>query len=162
MEKILNNLFDFTREIKITLKPTDPAALIKDVINLLQTDFKRQHIQLTLDIENIPLVKIDKEQIHLALVHILKNSVEAMPKGGSLSISLQHQRGNILITIQDSGCGILNGHSKRITEPFFTTKVYGTGLGLSFAQKAIDLHGGSLTFEQAENRGTIVRVELPR
>ncbi len=162
LEKILNNLFNYTRRIQIDTEPTDLVALTKNTIDLLQTEFDRQQIQLVLSIdENIPPITLDKEQIHLAIVHILKNSVEAMSTGGKLSITLAKEKESVFITIRDSGDGILDAHARRVIEPFFTTKVYGTGLGLSLAQKAIDLHGGSLTFQQSDSSGTTVIVQIP-
>jgi len=162
LENVLNNLFDYTKRIQIAPKPTDMEVLTKDVIDLLQSDFDRQNIKVNLAIEEqIPEVMIDREQMHFALVHILKNSIEAMLSGGSLSITIRQQKGSVAVSICDSGDGILAGHTRKVTEPFFTTKIYGTGLGLSLAKKAIDLHEGSLTFKQPDTNGTEVIVQLP-
>ncbi len=162
LEKVLNNLFNYTRKVDIKPESTDLVDLTRGVIDLLQSDFNRQNIIVTLIVnELIPPVMIDKEQINLTLVHILKNSVEAMPSGGRLSIEIDLNNNGVLLSIRDSGDGISDGHSRRVTEPFFTTKVYGTGLGLSLAKKAIDLHKGSLSFQQDDTGGTEVLIQLP-
>lgn len=162
LENILHTLFTYTETTAITPESANLVLLTKEVIDLLQSDFDRQHITVTLQVESpvIPLM-LDKEQMHLALVHILKNSLEAMPDGGNLALSLSQDAKRATLSIGDSGQGIAEGHSHRVTEPFFTTKVYGTGLGLSLAQKAIDLHGGSMIFQQPDDGGTTVLVQLP-
>ena len=162
LENILDNLFTYTRKNRIKPTITDMVVLTKSVIDLLQSEFNNQNIEIVLAINgDIPAMMIDKEQIHQSLVHILKNCIEAMMGGGILSITIAEQEGIIEISIRDSGDGILPGHTARVTEPFFTTKVYGTGLGLSLAQKSIDMHGGSLTFVQPDVGGTEVKVQLP-
>lgn len=162
LENVLNNLFCYTKSIQIVPEPTDLVVLTRGVIDLLKSDLDRQHIQIMFTVDaHIPPIMIDKEQIHLALVHILKNSIEAMLEGGQLSITIEPQKDSVALSICDTGDGILDAHSRRVTEPFFTTKVYGTGLGLSLAQKAIDLHAGSLTFHQPETGGTEVIMQLP-
>lgn len=162
LENVLENLFDYTKSIQLNLAPHDVVTLAKESIALLQTDIEKQRIQITFTSDdNIPLIMVDKDQLLLSFVHILKNSIEAMPDGGNISIVILSQNDSVKITIKDSGHGIREGHSKRVTEPFFTTKVYGLGLGLSLAQKAIDLHGGSLNFESLDSCGTSVIVSLP-
>lgn len=162
LENILANLFAFTRDVELVPESTDLVALAKSVVDLLQSELDRQNITIAFSVVgSIQPIMIDREQIRLALVHILKNSVEAMPQGGSLAITVDRQNENVTISIRDSGIGVPAGYVRRVTEPFFTTKVYGTGLGLSLAQKAIDLHAGTLTFRQPDTEGTEVVVKLP-
>lgn len=162
LENVLANLFTYTKSVHFVPEPTDLVALAKSVIDLLQSELDRQHIAIAFTVADpIPPIMIDREQIRLALVHILKNSVEAMPQGGNLAITIGRQKESVTLAIRDTGIGIPAGYTRRVTEPFFTTKVYGTGLGLSLAQKAIDLHAGTLTFQQPDTDGTEVIVELP-
>ena len=163
LEKILNNLFDFTRRVELSPKLSDPVQLVERVIALLQSDFDHFDVRATLTVEGpISELFIDQEQIYLALVHIIKNGLEAMLDGGNLDITLRQSETNVMISIKDSGEGIHVVHKKRVTEPFFTTKVYGTGLGLSLAQKAIHLHQGELVISTIDSGGTEVTVYLPR
>ncbi len=84
-----------------------------------------------------------------------------MVDGGDIIISLKKKEDNLRISIKDSGMGIRQAYEKRVTEPFFTTKVYGAGLGLSLAQKAVQLHGGTLTISRHQTGGTNVVILLP-
>ncbi len=160
--KILNNLFKFTQRVDLSPKVSDPIQLVERVIALLQSDFEHFGVKATLLVENpISEIFIDQEQIYLALVHIIKNGIESMLDGGSLDIKISQSETDVVITIRDSGEGIHVVHKKRVTEPFFTTKVYGTGLGLSLAQKAIHLHRGELVINTPTSGGTEVIVYLP-
>lgn len=162
LENILSNLFNYTNDVSLQLQPTDLTGLAREVVDLLKSDLDRQQIKLNFSADpELPPIMIDRDQIHLALVHVLKNSLEAMVHGGRLSISICAQPNSAIITVRDTGAGIADGHTPRLTEPFFTTKVYGTGLGLSLAQKAIDLHLGSLQFSQPAAGGTEVIMQLP-
>ncbi len=160
--KILNNLFKFTQRIELSPKYSKPVQLVERVISLLQSDFEHFGVRASLVVEKpISDIYIDQEQICLALVHIIKNGIEAMVDGGNLDIKIDQSETDVVITIRDSGEGIHMVHKKRVTEPFFTTKVYGTGLGLSLAQKAIHLHQGELLINTVTSGGTEVIVHLP-
>ena len=162
LEKILNNLFDFTRRVDLALKFSDPVQLAERVITLLQSDFDHFGVKATLTVESpVSEIYIDQEQIYLSLVHIIKNGIEAMIDGGNLDITIRQSETDVVISIRDSGEGIHKVHKKRVTEPFFTTKVHGTGLGLSLAQKAIHLHRGELVISPIVSGGTEVTVYLP-
>jgi signal transduction histidine kinase len=160
--KILNNLFKFTQRTELSLKISDPVQLVERVLSLLQSDLEDFGVKTTLVVESpISEICIDQEQIYLALVHIIKNGIEAMIDGGNLDLKISQSETDVVISIKDSGEGIHMVHKKRVTEPFFTTKVYGTGLGLSLAQKAIHLHRGELVINTVTSGGTEVIVYLP-
>jgi signal transduction histidine kinase len=162
LEKILHNLFNFTRRVDLAPKYINPVQLVERVVSLLQSDFDQYGVKATFEVENpISEILIDQEQIYLALVHIIKNGIEAMVDGGNLDISIRQSATNVSISIRDSGEGIHAVHKKRVTEPFFTTKVHGTGLGLSLAQKAIQLHHGRLMINPLSSGGTEVTIVLP-
>lgn len=162
LEKILNNLFKFTTPVSLDSRPTDPIEMMKRVIGLLRSEFDHLNIHVSLDSpKSLPEIIIDQEQFHEALIHIIKNSLEAMPEGGNLSIILNREEEYVSIIIRDSGAGISPAHEKRLTEPFFSTKVYGSGLGLSIAKKAVQLHGGRLIIKGLDSGGTEVQMLVP-
>lgn len=162
LEKILQNLFKFTAAVELARAPIQPAGLMKRVIGLFRSDLDKFGIKVTLRFaEDLPELMLDQEQIHEALVHIVKNSIEAMPGGGNLEIGLGVENGNVAFRIRDSGTGISIAHASRVTEPFFTTKVYGSGLGLSLASKAVHLHGGELYINMLASGGTEAVILLP-
>jgi len=162
LENILNNLFKFTGAAELHRQAILPEELIKSVISLLRSDLDRQGIEVALNLEeDLPELMLDQEQIHESLVHVVKNSIDAMPEGGNLEIELLVKDEYAVFAIRDSGTGISIAHESRVTEPFFTTKVYGSGLGLSLASKSIQLHGGKLLINRLTPGGTEVVIFLP-
>jgi len=163
LENILSQLFNYTRKVQPTLQPTSLSALVKKVLHLLQSNFAEQNIQIRLKIEkDVPPIMADQEQIHLALVHIIKNSIDAVSEGGTISIRVSAQNNRVAVLVRDNGGGIAGEHAKRVTEPFFTTRMYGTGLGLSLVQKVVNLHQGALSFSRPDGGGTEVQIQLPQ
>jgi len=162
LEDILGNLFQYTREVKLRPEPLDPVRLIKHLIDLVRSDIDQFNIKLTLKTDpELPQVRADRRQIQTALLQIINNSIEALDEGGELSITIAEKDDYLIFSILDSGIGFRPSHRKKLAEPFFSTKVYGTGLGLSLAQKAIKLHNGHLVIDRLDSGSTLVTVTLP-
>lgn len=107
-------------------------------------------------------IRGDREQLKQVWLNLAANALEAMPRGGTLAIRcLDGAEGQMVVEFEDSGGGIAADDIKMVGQPFFTTKERGTGLGVAIAQRIVERHGGSLSFESAPKRGTIARVTLP-
>jgi signal transduction histidine kinase len=105
---------------------------------------------------------LDPEQIREALVNLELNALEAMPRGGTLRLSLtQKENNDVIIRVSDTGVGIPHGVESKIFDPFFTTKDQGTGLGLSIAHAIIKNHGGSISVLGNDGGGTTFLLTLP-
>jgi len=161
LEQVLEDLFEFIRPVKLKPQPVGLYRLLQTALNLLYADFREAGIHVALDIlDKEPVVCVDQEEMRLVLLHLLKNALEAMPEGGALRIKVRAEDG-VVIEITDSGTGIPKAYLNRVTEPFFTTKTYGSGLGLSVAKRIVELHGGSLELVPAKPSGTKAIVRLP-
>lgn len=162
LEKILDNLFHYTSQVELDFRPVNPLQLIKNAISLLRSDLNALHIHISLQTSGtIRDIEADQNQLQMALVQIIKNAIEAMDEEGELGINVEMDDQSLKISIRDTGIGIRPAHRKKVTEPFFTTKVYGTGLGLSLAEKAVQLHNGHLTFNRLRSGNTEVVLYLP-
>jgi two-component system NtrC family sensor kinase len=119
----------------------------------VKTDFK---------IEDV-FVECDAQRIEQALIAILVNAVEAMPEGGTITVSLNQEMNNAVIRISDEGKGIAPDILPHIFEPFFTTKdkVKDTGLGLAVVYGIIQQHNGKVFVEQTSINGTTFKISLP-
>jgi signal transduction histidine kinase len=111
-------------------------------------------------------IRADEYELHQAFVNLLLNALEAMGKGGTLSVSTEAKQADakqdqLEIRIGDTGEGILPEHMDHVFEPFFTTKASGTGLGLAVTQRIIQEHGGSISVRSQPGRGTTFAVTLP-
>ncbi|GIP37225.1 hypothetical protein J31TS4_05050 [Paenibacillus sp. J31TS4] len=139
------------------------AKILKDVIPILDTQAIMNNVQIKtrMDEERLSLYG-DENQLKQVFINVLKNAIEAMPKGGTVYILARRTEGDkILVRFQDQGGGIPEDRMPQIGEPFFTTKEKGTGLGLMVCYKIIEMHGGTIQIRSKLNVGTTVDILLP-
>ena len=96
-----------------------------------------------------------------ALLNLLLNAIEAMPAGGTLSIAVNETGDMVRLELTDTGRGIGEDEARKIFEPFYTTKAQGLGLGMPYARKVIDQHGGTISLSSRLGVGTTIFVTLP-
>ena len=136
--------------------------MLKKTLLLLQSDLTKHKIlwEFNLD-EPEPLVNIDEKQVRQMFLHLFKNSIEAMPGGGNLTIEAQVLNKVVQVSILDTGIGIHDTHIDKAKDPFFTTKTYGTGMGLTMVDRIVKAHGGSFAMQKRETGGMEVKVDFP-
>ncbi|WP_457574124.1 response regulator [Desulfolithobacter sp.] len=164
IEKTLNDLFSFVEQTAPVLKTVSLYQLIQKSLGLCYSTMQRCHVVHELILpEPEPVLDIDPDQIGQVLVHLIRNAVEAMTSGGRLTIEVQRQGDEIAIIVRDTGEGIADFNLERATTPFFTTKTYGTGMGLTLVKRIVKDHGGRLEIKSVtgEGGGTEVIVTLP-
>ena len=108
-----------------------------------------------------PILEMDEQLIRKMMIHLTRNAIDAMPDGGKLTISVRKKNGSVMISFADTGIGIAEAIQKRATDPFFTTKTYGTGLGLTLVEKIVTIHGGNFTLNKKPDGGMEACVSLP-
>jgi signal transduction histidine kinase len=162
IETTLEDLFNFVSKTEVVKKRVALQPLLHKSLLLLQTTMTRQGITCTLDFpENNLEFELDPALIRQMFVHLFKNAVEAMPTGGELQVTLRRDGDWARVLIRDTGAGIPAGNLERVSDLFFTTKSYGTGLGLSMVERVVTAHGGSFVLRSREGGGTEVQVNLP-
>jgi signal transduction histidine kinase len=175
IDTIVNQLLRFSRPSKPMLAPLDLNATLNSSLNLLQQQLRTNNIRLVTNLAASPdLINGDGNQLSQALINFLLNSIESMPKGGTLTVTTScpppqpnswwngHQGGPvIMVTIEDTGEGIPESALSHIFDPFFTTKAQGTGLGLSVAHGIINEHRGLIDVKSEEGKGTIFTLVFP-
>ena len=107
------------------------------------------------------MTPIDPAQIQQVLVNLIKNAMQAMTTGGTLTVQTGEGGDGVWVSVSDTGRGIPKDEINRIFEPFFTTKKQGTGLGLMIVQRIIRAHNGRIEIESHVGRGTTFRILLP-
>ncbi len=163
IEKILDDLFNFVEQVKPVRKKTTLFQLIHKSILLHFNALQEKGITRKLRFADIdPVVDIDSKLIQQALVHLIRNGIEAMSGGGELAIGVDVNAETVTITISDTGSGITEGSLQRATDPFFTTKMIGTGVGLTLVKRIIEDHDGNLVLHHRATGGTEAVVTLPR
>ncbi|MCE5247018.1 MAG: ATP-binding protein [Candidatus Polarisedimenticolia bacterium] len=163
--RIVQDLLAFSRQRPPQRAPIDVNEVVRRATRLLghKLDLEEIDLALRLDEAAAPVVA-DGAQIEQALLAVLINAVEAMPKGGTLTVETRPRPGGgIEIEVRDTGAGIPADILPRIFEPFFTTKPegQGTGLGLSVVYGIVSRHGGRLDVDSAPGAGTRVTMVLP-
>ena len=107
------------------------------------------------------LAPIDKEALHLALLNLVFNAYQAMPSGGTLTLSLLKIDSCYQIAISDTGIGMSEEQQEKIFSPFFTTKKTGNGIGLSEVEKIIQAHSGTIDVRSIVSKGSTFTLTLP-
>ena len=157
-EQILN----YARPVTLALKTVDLNNVARDVTQLLSTEISAHNIETVLEFDSSPVSgMLDEASIRAATLNLVLNAVQAMSTGGRLTISTGRDGKKIWMTIKDTGAGISPERIKQIFEPFNTTKSRGLGLGMPYAQKIIQQHGGRIGVESQPGKGTQVKIELP-
>jgi PAS domain S-box-containing protein len=164
---IVNNLLVFSRETSTKVKESSNVdSLIEKTLLLIGRRLAANNIKITKKLKkNLPGIFVNRGEIEQALMNIFLNSLDAMPRGGKLSIStrLSRDKEAIEITIADTGAGIAKKDLPRVFEPFFTTKApgRGAGLGLYLSHGIIKKHNGSIAIDSKLNKGTNISIRLP-
>jgi len=109
----------------------------------------------------VPMMEIDRGLLRQAVHNLVKNGMEALSRGGALTIESRHEGAAVEILVSDTGSGISAEVAQRLFEPFFTTKPQGTGLGLSITRQIIEEHGGELGWRNGPSGGATFIVRLP-
>ena len=167
---IIARVLNFSRQAEpVPLLVLDVSQLVDESLKLWHSRMVKNGIQLSLSLEeNLPDIQGDPIEVEQVLINLIQNAIEAMEKGGNLSIevrkgtiSFDTKRRAVIIEVQDSGPGIPLAQQKNIFNPFFTTKPTGTGLGLAISHRIVSRHGGLISFESIPDEGTTFIVELP-
>jgi signal transduction histidine kinase len=120
---------------------------------------------LTINVANdpaAPMMEVDRPLLRQAVLNLLKNGMEALSRGGAITLGSRWDGEALEVFVSDTGSGITSEVAGRLFEPFFTTKPQGTGLGLSITRQIIEEHGGELTWRNGEGGGATFIIRLPR
>ena len=160
--EIIHRLKNFFCKGKLYRQPESINTLIRESSNFLHHDLTSTNTKVKFALgKRLPAIEVDKIQLQQVILNLIQNSIEAMRDHNSkqrlITLSTLKENSNIIISISDSGPGISNAIINRVYAPFFTTKAYGTGMGLSICRSIIEAHGGqfSITANSANNNGRI-------
>jgi signal transduction histidine kinase len=156
--KIINDLLDYSKDVKLDLAEATPRSTVRDALSLVQLPRRVRFIDLT---QSVPYIKADTEKLKRAFVNIIKNAVDAMPRKGRLTIRSRSSGPNVKFTFSDTGMGMSKNTMERLWTPLFTTKAKGMGFGLPICKRIIEAHGGSISVKSAIRKGTTFTVTLP-
>jgi len=157
-DKIVNDLLDYSRDIKLEKLNTNPRFLVNEAFLLVDIP---QRIQIVNKTEETPEVCADIEKLNRVFVNLIKNAIDAMPKEGVLTVSSVKTDKNVEIVFEDSGIGMSPETLSKIWVPLFTTKAKGMGFGLAICKRIVESHGGNISAKSAIGKGTVFTISLP-
>ena len=146
--------------LRLSLFPVNDV--VRETIELLRPEIENRGLTIREKLaRRLPDAPIDPAQIKQVLVNLIKNALQAMTKGGTLTLQTTEGSDGLWVSVSDTGGGIPNEQLQRIFEPFYTTKKKGSGLGLMIVQRIIREHGGRIELESRVGQGTSFRIWLP-
>jgi two-component system NtrC family sensor kinase len=164
LSELLRKMLTFSKPDQEERQVTDINTLLDEILLLHEKQLREHDIAIRTRFDDgLPQVKASKNQLRQVFLNLVANARDAMPEGGTLSVSTRTSDGRVLVDVTDTGTGIRPEHRDKIFEAFFTTKdsVKGVGLGLSVCYGFIRDHGGDITVESVPGEGATFRVMLP-
>src|SRR5262249_18597149 len=141
--------------------PLDLTQIVRDALDITQSRWREEPVSRGIGVEGrtqldpVPPILGDASELREALTNLILNAVDAMPTGGTLTLTTQSTENHVDVVVADTGVGIPSDLREKIFDPFFTTKgPKGTGLGLSLTYGIVSRHGGAVTVESTEGRGS--------
>ncbi|MFO0844497.1 MAG: aminotransferase class IV [Gemmataceae bacterium] len=159
---ISNDFLRFARVKELDRLPTDLLGFVEEMVDFFGPMARSHGIDIQTYIPaGLPPVPLDRELFKQALLNLLLNAQQAMPKGGEITLQATAEPGAVLLSVIDTGKGMTPEQLAKAFKPFHSTRTGGTGLGLPTTKKILEAHGGSLSAESAPGKGTRFTVRLP-
>ncbi len=165
VDRIRGLIDEFHQYARLPVPDRHPVNL-NDIVNAVSKLYmelsQAQNIKVEKHLSPLPPLSLDQEQMERAVGNLVKNAIEAMPDGGTLNLrtsSAPFEKGrNISLEVQDTGHGMSEETQQNLFAPDYTTKSYGTGLGMAIVRRIVTVHGGEIAVESEENAGTTIRI----
>lgn len=162
LEKILSEVLEFSKPFKPNFQPARINQVINETCVLIQRELPKKKIELQKELApGLPKLLIDAKQVTQALLNVFKNSIYAMPRGGTITVATERADRCVRVMIKDTGRGIPQELLDKLFTPFFTTKRKGSGLGLAVTDQIVKDHGGWIEVKSEEGKGTTFLLYLP-
>jgi signal transduction histidine kinase len=158
LDEAIEVLLRFMRPEQLKVSEFDMNELLKDLGGRIHNE--KINVQYQLD-SALPPIQADRGLMSEALTNLITNAEQAMPDGGEVTISSKSQGATIEMTIADNGPGMDKEQLDRVFDLYYTTKTGGSGLGLPFAMRAIELNAGKIVIDSELGRGTVCKVTVP-
>jgi signal transduction histidine kinase len=156
--KIVSDLWEYSSEIKLDKSKITPHQLLTKALPTLVIP---KNIKITDHTNDEFTINLDVAKMERVFSNLTKNAIDAMPNGGTLSISSTNLQNEIQIDFADTGVGMSEEVAKKIGEPFFTTKAKGMGVGFSICKRIIAAHKGRIEVSSVAGKGTKIMLFIP-
>ena len=162
LNTIVEEFLSLARPLSLKPEPIHVPDLVDEVVRLVEAEAEASGVRIERAVPTaLPTLEADRDRLKQVILNLALNAIQAMPRGGALTLSAAVTDGGVALTVTDSGAGIPPELMPRVFDPYVTTKTKGLGLGLTIARRIVEAHGGSVTVESQPGRGTCFRVTLP-
>jgi signal transduction histidine kinase len=162
LDSIVTQFLRAIRPSRPQLRPENLNTIVEEAVRFFTPEIEDRDIVVQQELRSdLPLLQVDRDQMKQAFYNVIKNSLEAMQRHGSLRIRTDMDDTHVLIRFVDTGSGMSARNLSRVFEPYFTTKPSGTGLGLLIVRRIVREHGGELSIESSQGKGLTLTIRLP-
>jgi two-component system sensor histidine kinase HydH len=164
LNRVIGQLLEFARPMAIHKKAISLQTLMRQALKMIERQAKERDITVQADLpSDIQEVPVDPDKVNQVLLNLYLNAIEAMQKGGTLTVALSRESdaSRVKIVVSDTGVGISKDDLEHIFDPYFTTRQTGTGLGLAIVHRILESHNGEVRVQSEPGLGTTVSVYLP-
>ena len=166
LKGIIGRFSEFSKMPQPKLQRVQVNEVIRGALQLFQAQLEapgRAKISCEVQLDpHLGAISADAELLHRAISNLVKNAMDAMPRGGTLTLRTRDDGREVVIEVADTGAGLTPEECERIFTPYYTSKEHGTGLGLAIVQSVVSDHGGRIHVRSSPGRGTTFVIELPR
>jgi len=162
LDSIVTQFLKAIRPSRPQLRPENVNTIVEEAVRFFAPELQDREIVVKQELRSdLPLLQLDRDQMKQAFYNVIKNSVEAMHRPGTLRIRTDLADTHVIVRFVDTGGGMSAENLSRVFEPYFTTKASGSGLGLLIVRRIVREHGGELSIESSQGRGVTLTIRLP-
>jgi two-component system, sporulation sensor kinase E len=162
LDSIVTQFLKAIRPSRPQLRPENVNTIVEETVRFFAPELQDREIVVEQELRSdLPLLQLDRDQMKQAFYNVIKNSVEAMHRHGTLRIRTDLADTHVIVRLVDTGGGMSAENLSRVFEPYFTTKASGSGLGLLIVRRIVREHGGELSIESSQGRGLTLTIRLP-
>jgi len=162
LDSIVTQFLKAIRPSRPQLRPENVNTIMEEAVRFFAPELRDREIVVEQELRSdLPLLQLDRDQMKQAFYNVIKNSVEAMHRHGTLRIRTDLADTHVIVRFDDTGGGMSAENLSRVFEPYFTTKPSGSGLGLLIVRRIVREHGGELSIESSQGRGLTLTIRLP-
>jgi signal transduction histidine kinase len=162
LDSIVTQFLKAVRPSRPQLRPENVNTIVEEAVRFFAPELQDREIAVEQELRSdLPLLQLDRDQMKQAFYNVIKNSVEAMHRHGTLRIRTDLADTHVIVRFVDTGGGMSAENLGRVFEPYFTTKPSGSGLGLLIVRRIVREHGGELSIESSQGQGLTLTIRLP-
>jgi signal transduction histidine kinase len=163
LDRVVRTFLDLNRPMEPDIREFDPVELAAAVLEIIRPAATEAGVELQLLKPDLPFaVHADRGLIEQSVLNVVNNAIQALNGGGLVETSVALVKDTCVITVTDNGPGMTENVRERIFEPYFTTKSTGSGIGLAFTKRVMELHRGQITARSSPGQGTTIALSFPR